>query len=235
MLRDPDPVVARFLAVVTEFGDDGTSVRLCWACVAVLAVQRAAIVLHSDADGMEVLCTSDELAARIEAVQATVGAGPGVEAISIGGPVLVADLTATGSQRWPALIATLDSDTPGGMFAFPLQVGAIRLGVLDLYRDTPQPPSSDELKSMTVVAHLVTMMLLGGVDSAGNPGWEQSPDSRAIHQATGMVMAQLGVTAREAYLRLQGHAFADGRLLAEISEDIVARRLRLSPNGHDNR
>jgi hypothetical protein len=230
----PSPIVARFLAVVAESPDAGASVRLCQACVAVLPVQRAAIVLHSDADGLELLCASDEVAARIEAVQATVGDGPGVDAITSGGPVLVADLATTGFGRWPAMIGTLDRDAPSAMFAFPLQVGAIRLGALDLYRETPQPLSSDDLASMTLVAQVVTMTLLNGVGGDGDPGWEQSPDSRTIHQATGMVVAQLGVPAREAYVRLQGHAFANGKLLTEVAEDVVARRLRLPSNGHHN-
>jgi len=238
-VRERNPIVARLLAVLAESSDLGAQVRLCQACVAVLPIQRAAIVLRSDAAGLELFCASDDAAARIEASQATAGDGPALDAIKGGGPVLVPDLAATGFARWPALVTSLDGDTPAAMFAFPLQVGAIRLGVLDLYRDTGQPLSREDLTSMTLVAHAVTMVLLNGLprddearDGSEDSWWEPSPASRTIHQATGMVVAQLGVPAQAAYLRLQGHAFAHGRLLADVAEDVVARRLRLPPNEH---
>ncbi|WP_019932855.1 GAF and ANTAR domain-containing protein [Nocardia sp. BMG111209] len=234
-MTPPHPVVAEFLAVLAESAGDATPAGLCRACVAVLPVARAAIVVHADSDGWELLCASDEIAARVEAVQATVGDGPAVDAIAGGAPVLVPDLTTTGSSRWPALLDALGRDAPSAVFAFPLQLGAIRLGVLDLYREAPQRLSSQDITSMTLVAHLVTMTLLNEAGRDGDPGWELSPDAQAIHQATGMVVAQLGVPAREAYVRLQGHAFAHGLLLSEVAADVVARRLRLSPNGHDTR
>jgi hypothetical protein len=181
-------------------------------------VQRAAIVLRSDTDGLELLCATDEVAARIEAVAITVGDGPGVEAIARGGPVLITDLAASGFARWPAFVEAMGYFRIGAMFAFPLQVGAIRLGVLTLYRDAGEFLSSADLKAMTLVAHAVTMVLLGSDNNGGQADgfvgmwWEQSPVARTIHQATGMVVAQLGVPVREAYLRLQGHAFANGML-----------------------
>ncbi|MCX4093898.1 GAF and ANTAR domain-containing protein [Nocardia sp. alder85J] len=233
-MTPPHPLVAEFLAVLAESAGETTPAGLCRACVSVLPVARAAIVVHS-ADGWELLCASDEVAARIEAIQATVGDGPAIDAITGGAPVLVPDLTATGFARWPALLDTLDHDAPSAVFAFPLQIGAIRLGVLDLYREAPQVLSSQDMTSMTLVAHLVTMTLLNDAGRDGDPGWELSPDAQTIHQATGMVVAQLGVPAREAYVRLQGHAFAHGLLLGEVAADVVARRLRLTSDGHDTR
>ena len=46
-----------------------------------------------------------------------------------------------------------------------------------------------------------------------------------IHQATGMVLAQLGVSATEALGRLRGYAFVEQRLLIDVARDVVARRL----------
>jgi AmiR/NasT family two-component response regulator len=62
----------------------------------------------------------------------------------------------------------------------------------------------------------------------------QSPDL-AVHraeidQATGMLTVQLGVSAAEAFARLRAYAYAQDRRLAEVAGDIVARRLRLSPD-----
>ena len=59
-----------------------------------------------------------------------------------------------------------------------------------------------------------------------NPWWTPSPASSEIHQATGMVVAQLSVTARIAYLRLRAHAFAQDRPLIEVAREVIERRLR---------
>ena len=49
-----------------------------------------------------------------------------------------------------------------------------------------------------------------------------------IHQATGMLSAQLAVPLDEAFVRLRSHAFADGRSLREVADDVLARRLQLT-------
>ena len=41
-----------------------------------------------------------------------------------------------------------------------------------------------------------------------------------------MIMAQLGVHAREAYVRLQAFAFANNRLLDDVAHQVVGRLLR---------
>jgi hypothetical protein len=48
-----------------------------------------------------------------------------------------------------------------------------------------------------------------------------------IDQATGMVSAQLG----GAVVRLRAYAYAQDRRLSDVARDIVARRLRLTPDG----
>ncbi len=57
-------------------------------------------------------------------------------------------------------------------------------------------------------------------------GVDHGLGSRAeIHQATGMVLAQLGFSATDALARLRAHAFVEQRLLIDVAEDVVARRL----------
>lgn len=125
-----------------------------------------------------------------------------------------------------------------GNVCLPLQLGAIRLGVLDLYRDAPGPLSPDAITDALTAADIVCLALLGRIDDQN-----QHPDDLAaewadrsvldraeVHQATGMVMARLGITADEALSRLRAFAFAEGMLLSTVAADVVARRLRLDPN-----
>jgi hypothetical protein len=48
---------------------------------------------------------------------------------------------------------------------------------------------------------------------------------REVHQASGMVSAQLDITVDDALLVLRGHAFATSTSLREVATDVVARRL----------
>jgi AmiR/NasT family two-component response regulator len=48
---------------------------------------------------------------------------------------------------------------------------------------------------------------------------------REVHQATGMILAQLNVPATEAFFRLRAHAFATGRTVQDVAHDVVTRIL----------
>jgi len=231
-------VRAQFLAALAAYPDEALGPQeLCALCVEQLVVDRAAIAISVAPTSWEPLCASDEVAGRIEAGQATVGEGPAIDALRHGGPVLVDDLSAQ-FERWPGLGTALGQDGRGAMFAFPLQIGAIRVGALDLYRVKPAQVEAGEVAAMLAAADIVTMVLLShprpavpaGVDNDDlDVWWASSLSSREVHQATGMIVAQLAVPADEAYLRLKAHAYAEDLLLVEVARDVIAGRLRFDP------
>ncbi|MFI6166413.1 GAF and ANTAR domain-containing protein [Nocardia sp. NPDC051052] len=227
---------ARFFAALTTVPDDvGGPERLCQACLRVLAFERAAIAVDVESTGRELLCASDSVAERIEGLQATVGEGPGIEAAITGMPVILDDF-ATIHRRWPLLGAALDLSDCGAMYALPLQVGAVRVGVLDLYRVRPGRLERADWVAATSVARMVTMILLGDGRADGNGSnvvlgswWDSAPRAQEIHQASGMIAVQLTVSVRQAYARLQAHAFAGDRTLGDVAHDVVTRQLRFDP------
>jgi len=94
------------------------------------------------------------------------------------------------------------------------------------------------------VADIITMVLLShappavpaGVDANDlDAWWAPLSSSREIHQATGMIVAQLAVPPDMAYLRLQAYAFSQGRVLMDVARDVVARRVRFDPDDVDRR
>jgi hypothetical protein len=231
---DPLGARARFLAVVSrlESGHDQPA-RLCEACVEVLSVQRAAIAVHVEGAGLEILCASDDVAEQVEWTQITLGEGPGVQAVATGGPIVVSDLSDP-RGRWPNFAAEAANLGVGAMYAFPLEVGAIKAGVLDLYRDDPGPLGSKDFADAAAVAELVTAILLtvgrtGRITESLGPWWDQPLSTREVHQATGMIVAQLGVSAHEAFVRMQGFAYSNGRMLSEVAQAVVRRQLRFEP------
>jgi hypothetical protein len=225
------------MAALAEY-PDGTlgPHELCVSCVKVLPVDGAALTIGVAAATWEPLSATDETAARIEAQQVITGEGPAIDAVERGGPVLVDDM-ARQFDRWPGLTSALGRDAYGAMFAFPLQIGAIAVGVLDLYRTEPVPIEPDELTAMLAVTDIVTMVLLSrgpptDIDTTSPAGswWTPSPAASEIHQATGMVVAQLSVPPRVAYLRLRAHAFSHDIPLTEVAREVIERRLRFDPD-----
>jgi hypothetical protein len=117
------------------------------------------------------------------------------------------------------------------MYALPLQVGAIKVGVLDLYCAPGDSLDGQDFADAVSVAELLTGVLLavgpdGRLPETLGPWWNQPLATREVHQATGMIMAQLGIDARSAYVRLQAFAFGNGQPLRDVARDIVGRRLR---------
>ncbi|MDQ7810735.1 GAF domain-containing protein [Amycolatopsis sp. A133] len=82
---------------------------------------------------------TDHVSAGLEDLQLTVGEGPCLDAFASGGPVLIADLAAA-TARWPAFTPAACELGAAAVFSVPLQIGVVRLGSLDLYRETPGPP-----------------------------------------------------------------------------------------------
>jgi hypothetical protein len=58
------------------------------------------------------------------------------------------------------------------------------------------------------------------------PG-ESQPGNLRGYAGAGMISVQEGISVTEALIRLRAFAFSHDRLLADVAEDIVARRLRL--------
>ncbi|MGV9679940.1 GAF and ANTAR domain-containing protein [Nocardia sp. NPDC003482] len=224
-----EQLTERFLAALRAGG--GGVAGACRASVRVLPVQRAAIVIDEQHAGVQPWCSSDAVAAGVEAVQATVGEGPAVDAVATGVPVPVRDLAGPG-DRWPGFADALaGTRVSGAMVAVPLRLGALRFGALDLYRDEPGPLDATALSAGLHIADLITAQLVlarsrrFGTDL--DDDWlEQPMASRAIHQAAGMVVAQSNVTVPDAYARLRAYAFGHGMSLAEVAHAVVARRVR---------
>ncbi len=225
-----------FMTALADYPDGSLGpLQLCDACVKVLPVDRAALTISVASTTWEPLCATDETASRIEAQQVLTGEGPAMDAVASGGPVLVDDL-AGAFDRWPGFTSALGGDAHGAMYAFPLQIGAIAVGVLDLYRAEPVPVDAADMSAMLAITDIVTMVLLSHappVDIGTSPPdvwWTPSPASREIHQATGMVVAQLSVPPHVAYLRLRAYAFSRERPLTDVAREVIERRLRFDPD-----
>ncbi|WP_329018635.1 GAF and ANTAR domain-containing protein [Micromonospora rifamycinica] len=210
--------------------------HVCAAAVSVAGVDSAAVAVVLDATPRELLYATDRTASELEDLTLTLGEGPCVDATA-GGPVLVADLTVPECRnRWPVFAPAAVLAGAGAVFALPLRVGGIRLGVLDLYRVRAGDLGVEQLADALVLADTACAVLL---DDATRHGVDQDnrwPEGAGlhhpeVHQATGMITVQLGVTAAVALVRLRAYAYSQDRRLRDVAADVVARRLRLGPAG----
>jgi GAF domain-containing protein len=212
-------------------GVGGGTVR---CAAAALDVDGVAVAVASGTSGGEILWCSGDTAQRFEDLQRVLGEGPGRDCLDDGATVRVDDLARVRPDRWPALTAEVPRQTVRAVFCFPLRIGAIALGVLTAVRRAPGGLTDQQNDDAVALAAALTTCLL----ECGAPVLLPPDDSdplpflqhAEVHQATGMVSVQLAVPLAEALLRVRAHAYSSGRTLTDTARDIVARRLRLSPD-----
>jgi hypothetical protein len=220
----------RILRRLSEMSSGGGT-RLCDLSVDVTGMSGAGIMLISGNASQESVCTTNQVSALIEDLQYTLGEGPCVDAYRERGPVLEPDLAGAPTERWLAFTPPAVAAGVRAVFGFPIQIGAARLGALNLYRDTPGPLSAEQHADALVLADVAARAVL--TLQAGAPAGELA-DGLAdagnfrlvVHQATGMISAQLGTDVAEALVRLRAYAFANNRPLTDVAIDVVNRRLR---------
>jgi len=232
----PDPVTAAVAVAqwLRATGPDEVPELLCGVAVDLLPVTGASMSLYSY--GVPVrLGASNAQASSMGDLQATLGDGPCRSAVRACAAVLADDLSGPeDAGRWPVFAERATAAGVRAAYAIPLGNDTVCVGTLDLYRDTPGALTGRELATARLLAALMTAALMT------LPRWDDETTARSperwlggltrrhdeVHQATGMIMAQLGVSDGEALARLRGHAFAHDRTVLDVAREVVGRRMR---------
>jgi hypothetical protein len=223
---------------------------VCAAVVSEVEVTGAWLSAVRGTGAGHLMWVTDAVSERLAELQLTLGEGPSLDVSATGGPALASDLADGDSgARWPAFAPAALGAGAAAVFAFPLAVGAIRAGVLCLYRDRPGSLNGFQLGDALVFADTATLLLLDAgntedgnledgneEDEAEDQGPRAGPGGQPagltlhraeIDQATGMLTEQLDVNITDAFVRLRAYAYVNDLRLADVARDIVARRLRL--------
>jgi len=230
--RDLDPDrVARVVAELAV-GERDPQHSMCAASAGVVGVSGAGVILMSGGRALGSVCVSDPVTDAVEDVQYMLGEGPCIDAFHTKAPVLVPDLAGPDVTRWPGFReGALAAGVRAG-FGFPLLVGTVCIGDLNLYHDQSGRLTDEQFADAVVVAHVASRNVLGWQSGAG-PGalaWqlEQVPAHRAVvHQATGMVSVQAAVPVKDALALMRAYSFAEDRSITDVAADVVGGRLRL--------
>lgn len=212
---------------------------LCAPFLAVLPVAGASVSVLSSPVGQSTVCSTDAIAERLDELQFDLGEGPCWQAMATRAPVLASDLRTANNSAWPTFAEAIRHDQRAhevaAMYAFPLVVGSLDIGAVDLYALQPGELNSEQVSDAATLASIAAWQVLRRVLGDQASELDNGPSSRReVHQATGMVLAQLNVSAEDAALLVKAHAFASGRSVRDVATDIVARNLDFTTHDGDS-
>jgi GAF domain-containing protein/ANTAR domain-containing protein len=225
-------VFAQAVATRAEERDRDPISGLCCASAEVLGVAGAGLMLMSGGRSLGCVGASDGFTEAVELVEYTVGEGPCVAAYRTEAPVFDADLADGGTTRWPefrrgALVAGARA-----AFGFPLLVHRVCIGALNLYHHESGRLTDDQVADALVVAQVAGRTVLTWQADAppGTVAWqlEQAPNHRVeVHQATGRISVQAGISLDDALVVLRAYAFSHDLPIGDVAAEVAAGRLRL--------
>ncbi|WP_244199829.1 ANTAR domain-containing protein [Amycolatopsis thailandensis] len=207
----------------------------CVICGDVLEAAGVGLTLVTGGGSAEPVFATDDRSRELEDLQFTLGEGPALDVTHDGVLVVITDVTgAEAARRWPIFTPEAIDRGVKSIIAVPIQTGAIKIGVVDCYRELAGLPSMEGQAEALVCAEAAIGLAVADVD-VGRPGLAELIDlefteHRAqVHQATGMVSVQLDIGLADALVRLRAHAYAYGRKLGEVADDVVRRRVTFRP------
>ena len=209
--------------------------RVCRTAARDLPAMGVGISILSEGSAPLPVATSSEALVPVEELQFVLGEGPCIDAYASRRPVLVPDLSAVTAIAWPGYAQAAHTLGVRAVFAFPLQVGAAQLGAMDVYRDHRGGLTPDALSNALTFAEVAMQRLMSdaGTGTHGVTDLFDDIDGNRfeVYQAQGMLMAQLGISAEQALIRLRAYAYSHEQSAVDVARDIIARRLTLESDG----
>lgn len=125
---------------------------------AILPVTGAGVMVMGDGDDLHFIAASDEAITALEVLQNELHQGPCVEAYRTGDPVEVIDMA--NDRRFTVFSARAAAAGLAAVFTFPMHLDGIRLGAVDLYRDTPGPLAADDTAAAQTLTDVAAAFLI---------------------------------------------------------------------------
>lgn len=196
-----------------------------------LPVNGTAVSTMGDLLGNETIAATDAQAARLDELQFDLGEGPCWDALRYRRPILEPDIQQRPQRVWAAFSPAISGQEVGALFAFPMLIGPLKIGAVDMYaRDAVSLDREQTMRAARltdIVARRVLQQALGPLAEDAKEA-EGKYSRRIVHQATGMVLAQLGISPEDAHMVIRAHAFSTDQTMMDVSREILEGRLDFS-------
>jgi hypothetical protein len=232
-VADLDDLLTRLARGLARGVDAGLPLpdRLCRAAVDLLGCDGGALTMAYTRVERVTLCATDATAMLLEETQDVVGQGPGPDAFTTGTYSRFDLVDVDGPDpRWPLLDSgSLTTLAPLVVHAVPMGEGeGSVVGVLTLYQNGVD--RDIDLDAALVVGRVVAAALLADGPSMHESGQGPWSERAEVHQATGMVVAQLGVPEQDALALLRAHAYSHDQSVGTTAHAVITRQLAFSAN-----
>lgn len=229
-MADVDDLLARLAQGLADGADRGLSLplRLCSSAARILGCDGGAITMAYTEVERVTLCTTDDTALLLEETQDVIGQGPGPDAFTTGAYSRFDLLEVDGPDpRWPLLESdALTALAPLVVHALPMGPPSRVLGVLTLHQRGVD--RQIDLDAAMVVAEVVGAALLADGPTQQDTGRGPWAERAEVHQATGMVVAQLGIPERDALALIRAHAYSHDQSVRRSAHAVVTAELTFS-------
>ncbi len=216
-------------AVAREPAEHPLTWRVCHAAREVMGVDGASITMDNSAPNRVILCATDMRSDMLENLQDVLGEGPCRDAFDLGQPMQTG-LDRRAASRWPQFVPAAEKivGTDAVLWAFPMHSAGDVIGTMNLYR-LSQSPLVESIDAVQFLADTLAATLLREPSALAEMADASAWSSRAVvHQATGMLVAQLGVSIDDALAVLRSYAFANSAHLTDVARAVVERKLNLT-------
>ena len=195
-------------------------------CRNIFGADGVSLTINNNSPDRLTLYASDVVSGRLEELQDVLTEGPCWDAYG-SGSLVATDMGADASRAWPEF--TDGAVREFGRFwlwCFPLRPADMTIGTISLYRTRAGGPLEDspgreaaQFLADTVGAALTTQIAPEEVLEAP---W---PTRAKIHQATGMIAAQLRISPDDALALLRANAYALDVNLGAAADQVLNRTL----------
>ena len=214
--------LTRFTGILAAVGGlDTLRERLCEASRVMLDADGVLLTSETVPDGRTVVCWTQLLSRRLEALQSSLGEGPMIDALARG-TVVRGEFGELADERWPLLRRSVaDLDFTGSLIAIPLRSDLPLSGALLVHRSSGSR-DTDHADARFLGSAIGTAVLQDpGLGAQGHVFAEILADRDLVHRATDILQVEASVHYEDALALLRGLAFVRGQDLGSVAKEIV--------------
>ena len=231
-MRSPGtPLASQFAqALADDHPDMPLPQRVGRAARDLAGADGASITVENSTPNRVTLCATDRRADQLEDIQDVLGEGPGMDAYNFGQLVQTGLGNGRAAHRWPQFVPAADEiiGRHGRIWAFPLRSAAQVIGTVTFYRLADEALAGPARDIETLAGAIAATLLTDPQAFSELPNTSGWSSRAVVHQATGILIAKLGLGASEALALLRSYAFFAGAELRDVATEVVEHKLDLT-------